>query len=353
MPITPSYVALLESGELTARVDALYKMLGACTICPHNCGNDRLRNNVARCHSGLLPIVSSSIKHLGEEPAIGGMHGVGNIFFGNCTLRCVYCQNFQISQNHRLERTNEVTIERLAAMMLELQGEGVHSIGLVSPSHFVPQIVAALEIAARNGLRLPLVYNTNAYDAVAVLRLLEGIVDIYLPDLKYADEATAYQFSKIRKYPEIARSAIVEMHRQVGSALLLDDAGVVARGLVIRHLVLPNDLAGSRESLAWVRDTLGSDITMSIMSQYFPAHKALTLPLLDRKIRESEYERVLLLLNKLALEQGWIQEYESAECYRPDFENRDRPFDRNAVNASGDGIPILTATNHKHQEDHG
>jgi len=309
-------------------------MLDACTICPHNCGNDRLKDEIARCYSGYLPIVSSYIPHFGEEPLLVGTHGVGNIFFGNCNLRCVYCQNYMISQSWRKEKKNEVSFERLAEMMVELQEQGCHEIGLVSPTHFVPQIVRSLEIAVQRGLRIPLIYNTNAYDSVEVLKLLDGIIDIYLPDLKYSEEDMGYQYSKVKDYPRIARAAIQEMHRQVGSKLLLGEDGLVKRGLIIRHLVLPNDIAGSKDSLRWVSSEFGRDVTLSVMSQYFPTHKALTTPLLDRKVRQSEYERILSYLAQLEMENGWAQEYEASEYYRPEFEDRERPFKGAAENFS-------------------
>lgn len=332
MSYVPSYVSLYKSGELRQRVDALEKMLERCSICPHDCGNNRLKDEIARCYSGYLPIVSAYTPHFGEEPALVGTNGVGNIFFGNCNLRCVYCQNYLISQNSKEERKNQVGFERLAEMMLELQVKGCHEIGLVSPTHFVPQIVRSLEIAASRGLTLPLIYNTNAYDSVEVLRLLDGIIDIYLPDLKYSDDEMGYQYSKIKEYPKHARAAIREMHRQVGSTFVLGEDGLVKRGLIIRHLVLPNDIAGSKDSLKWVATELGPRMTLSIMSQYFPTHRAATTPLLDRKIRQGEYERVLATLDALAMEHGWAQEYEASEYYRPEFEDRDRPFKGQAEN---------------------
>jgi putative pyruvate formate lyase activating enzyme len=322
----PSYIALHRSGELHRRADALETLLRGCTVCPLECGVDRLANEQARCYTGYLPVVSSWTLHFGEEPALGGTRGVGNIFFGNCNLRCVYCQNHAISQNHREERAHEKTFEELAGIMLALQEQGAHSIGLVSPSHVVPAIVRALAIAAERGLHLPLIYNTNAYDAPGVLRLLDGIVDIYLPDLKYAESDLALQYSKIDEYPRHARAAIVEMHRQVGPALVTDVDGVVRRGLIIRHLVLPNDLAGSRESLTWIRDTLGPEVTLSVMAQYYPAHRAATTPLLDRQVREREYERVLAILDELGLHNGWVQEQGASEHYRPEFDDRVDPF---------------------------
>jgi len=329
----PPYIKLYETGELRRRSEQLDSMLGSCTICPHNCGNNRLNNEIARCYSGYLPVVSAYTQHFGEEPGLVGTHGVGNVFFGNCNLRCVYCQNFEISQRWREERQHEVTFERLADIMMELQDKGCHSIGLVSPTHFVPQIVKSLVIAVEKGLRLPLVYNTNAYDNVEVLRLLDGVVDIYLPDLKYAHEQDGWKYSKIAGYPEAARAAIRQMHRQVGSDLVRGDDGLVKRGLIIRHLILPNDMAGSEDSIRWVHDTLGKDVTLSIMAQYYPTHKAKDMDLMNRKIYAGEYERVLRLLERLGMSNGWTQEWERAsEYYRPEFEDRTVPFKGDAQN---------------------
>jgi len=332
MTFVPSYVKLYHSGKLHRRVDALEAMLGACNICPHECGNNRLDDEISRCYSGYLPIVSSYTPHFGEEPALVGTHGVGNIFFGNCNLRCVYCQNYLISQNYKGERKNEVSFERLADMMLELQEKGCHEIGFVSPTHFVPQIIKSVAIAATQGLHLPLIYNTNAYDSCEVLRLLDGVIDIYLPDLKYSDDDMGYTYSKVRDYARHARTAIKEMHRQVGSELLFGEDCLVKRGLIVRHLVLPNDIAGSAETLKWLKSELAAGTTLSVMAQYFPTHKALTMPLVDRKIRHSEYEKVLLLLEKLGMENGWAQEFEASEYYKPEFEDRDRPFKGGADN---------------------
>lgn len=321
----PAYLALLRSGELLERAQTLEAMLSACDICPHDCRVDRLAGQIARCYSAYLPIVSSYCAHFGEEPGLVGERGVGNIFFGNCNLRCVYCQNHEISQRWKEERRSEVSCERLAEMMLELQERGCHAIGLVSPTHFVPQIIRSLALAAEAGLRLPLIYNTNTYDALPVLRLLEGIVDIYLPDMKYADDAAGWAYSKVPRYVEHSRAAIVEMHRQVGSALVWED-GLVRRGLIIRHLVLPNDLADSEATLRWIRDALGSDVTLSIMSQYYPTHKATDILLLSRGIREGEYHRVLALLDRFGFTNGWVQDFASQNFYRPDFSDRIQPF---------------------------
>src|SRR5678809_1097075 len=225
--MSPKYLTLLAENKLAERVEALERLLASCTVCPKDCGNDRLKDEIAACYSGRLPIVSSYTAHFGEEPCLSGTNGAGNIFFGNCNLRCVYCQNYQISQTWKTQKKNEVTHKRLAEMMLELQDRGCHNIGFVSPTHFAPQMARAILIAAENGLRLPIVYNTNAYDSVDVLRLLDCIVDIYLPDLKYAENEAGYLYSKVRDYAGYARAAVGEMHRQMGGSLVFDDDGLL------------------------------------------------------------------------------------------------------------------------------
>src|SRR5689334_16572128 len=209
--MTPRYLTLLKIGELERRVEALEAMLASCTVCPKDCSNNRLKDEIAACYSGRLPIVSSYTAHFGEEPCLSGTRGAGNIFFGNCNLRCVYCQNYQISQAHKQQIKNQVTHERLAEMMLELQTRGCHNINFVSPTHFAPQMARAILIAATQGLQVPIVYNTNAYDAVPVLKLLDGIVDVYLPDFKYADDESGYLYSKVSGYKEFSRAALREM----------------------------------------------------------------------------------------------------------------------------------------------
>ena len=326
----PSYLSLYETGELRRRVEALERLLERCTVCPRDCLNDRLQNEIAACYSGRLPVVSSYTAHFGEEPALVGKHGAGNVFFGNCNLRCVYCQNYQISQTHREQIKNEITHERLAEIMLELQGRGCHNINFVSPTHFAPQMARAVLLAAARGLTLPLVYNTNAYDSVAVLALLDGVVDVYLPDLKYADDAAGYEYSKVKSYTTHARQAIAEMYRQTGDELVYGADGLLKRGLVVRLLVLPNDLAGVRESLEWIRDSLSPRVAVSLMAQYYAANRAATderYTLLSRRITESEWLRALSALDELGIAEGWMQEYDgAAHYYRPDFSDRDTPF---------------------------
>ncbi len=324
------YLTLLAENKLEQRVLALEAMLAACNVCPKDCGNDRLNNEIAACYSGKLPIVSSYTAHFGEEPCLSGTNGAGNIFFGNCNLRCVYCQNYQISQTWKTQQKNEITCERLAEMMLELQSKGCHNIGFVSPTHFAPQMARAILIAAESGLRLPIVYNTNAYDSVEVLRLLDGIVDIYLPDLKYADSDAGFQYSKVRDYREHARAAIKEMHRQMGDTLVFSDDGLLKSGLMIRLLVLPNDIAGIEDNLRWIRDELGPKTAISLMAQYYATNKAASddrYILLSRRISEGEWFEAVSLLDDLGIEEGFMQEYESAShYYRPDFTDAEKPF---------------------------
>jgi putative pyruvate formate lyase activating enzyme len=326
----PTYLRLYETGELQRRAEALERLLERCTVCPLDCGNNRLRGELARCYSGALPVVSSYTAHFGEEPVLVGTKGAGNIFFGNCNLRCVYCQNYQISQTHREQTRNEVTHERLASMMLELQARGCHNVNFVSPTHFAPQMARAILIATEQGLRLPVVYNTNAYDSVEVLRLLDGVVDVYLPDLKYADSADGYAYSKVRDYTEHARRALKEMFRQTGDELVFDADGLLRRGLVVRLLVLPNDIAGVRDSLEWIRDELSPRVAVSLMAQYYATNKAATddrYVLLSRRITETEWLRAVSLLDELGMREGWMQEYDGAShYYRPDFDDPETPF---------------------------
>ena len=322
----PSYVNLHRSGELKRRVERLEARLASCDICPRECHVNRLENEHGFCHSGYLPIVSTICAHHGEEPAISGSRGSGTIFFGNCNMRCVYCQNYQISQNWRKQIANEMDFYKLAEGMLRIQNElGCHNINFVSPSHFVPQLVRAVLEAVPRGLRVPLVYNSSGYDSVASLKELDGIISVYLPDLRYASDKWAREFSRARDYVAHARAAIKEMYRQVGE-LVVDESGVAQRGLIVRHLILPNGIAGSEESLAWLAREVSPSVTVSIMAQYYPSHKAQRKHLLSRKISESEYDEVLRLLDKVGLENGWVQEMGSAENYLPDFEREGHPF---------------------------
>jgi len=323
----PGYLNLLADGELKKRVQALNALLADCTVCPRDCHVNRLNGKMGFCLAAEKPYVVSICDHHGEEPVLSGTNGSGTIFFGGCNLRCVFCQNYQISQRPRYFRKFAITVRELAKHLLYLQNElQVHNINFVSPSHFVPQMVESIYLAALDGLNLPIVYNTNAYDALPVLRLLEGIVDIYLPDFKYFDDAAAWQYSRVKNYVPVARQAIKEMFRQVG-LLKTDENGLAQKGLIIRHLILPNHLAESEHILAWIAQELSPQIAISLMSQYYPVHKAERFPLLNRKIRYAEYVRVTDVLQKWHMENGFVQEMEAPEYYLPDFEKEGHPFE--------------------------
>jgi len=326
----PGYIHLYHSGELKRRVEKLEAQLASCDICPRECRVNRLKDELGFCHSAYLPIVSSVCAHHGEEPALSGIRGSGTIFFGNCNMRCVYCQNYQISQNWKGQQSNAVDFHTLAENMLYLQDElGCHNINLVSPSHFVPQLVRAVLEAVPMGLKIPLVYNTNSFDSVKTLEELDGVIDVYLADLRYASDRWAKKFSQAPGYAGRAREAIKEMYRQVGE-LVMDESGLAQRGLIVRHLILPNGLAGSEDSLTWLAGEISPTVTVSLMSQYSPLHRALQIPRLARKISVSEYAAVLKLLDKLGLENGWVQEMGASENYLPDFEREGHPFSLSA-----------------------
>lgn len=299
-----NYLALFESGELHRRVRLAYRRLRACDLCPHECGVDRIRGEQGVCGAGLLPKIASANVHSGEEPPISGTRGSGTIFLTGCSLKCLFCQNFPISQQGN---GVELTTRSLADRMLRLQRKGVHNINFVTPTHYLPQILAALWLAIPEGFRLPLVWNTSGYEKVHVLQLLDGVVDIYLPDMKYADDATALRLSSAPGYRNFNRTAVAEMFRQVGH-LQLDQQGLAVKGLIIRHLVLPNGMAGTRETLGWIASSLGPETHISMMKQYFPAHLAPDTPGFDRKITDDEYDEAVEYLEAFNLENGWVQD---------------------------------------------
>jgi putative pyruvate formate lyase activating enzyme len=324
----PKYLETYKSGSLKEKAERLEARLASCDLCPHRCWVNRSKDEQGFCHSGLLPIVSSYCAHSGEEPALSGTKGSGTIFFGNCNMRCLYCQNFQISQNPEEQKKNQVEPTVLAKYMLSLQDEsGCHNINLVSPSHFVPQIVKALLEAIPQGLHIPLVYNTGGYDSLETVLCLEGIVDIYLPDMRYASDAIAGELSGVKDYVGRNREVIKEMHRQVGN-LRLDEFEIAQSGLIVRHLILPEGLAGSAESLTWLAREVSPDTTLSIMSQYYPCFKAREVAKLARTITYEEYRKVVDLMDNLGLENGWLQEMDAPSNYLPDFERKGHPFDR-------------------------
>ncbi len=301
MPIEPSYLGLERSGELHRRVEALTALERPCRLCPRECRADRATAERGWCGAGLRASLVSRGPHHGEESCLSGWRGSGTIFLGHCNLRCIYCQNSDISQDHETARRHEVADERLADAMLDLQALGCHNINWVSPGHQAAALARALEIAVAAGLRLPIVYNTNAYDSLETLRLLDGVVDIYMPDLKYADEAVAARLSHAPDYVARARDAIREMQRQVGY-LQLDDRAIARRGVLLRLLVLPGNLAGVEATLMWIAETLGRAATVNLMSQYHPAHNAASDARLRRPLRSEEYEEALACARRLGLE---------------------------------------------------
>jgi putative pyruvate formate lyase activating enzyme len=294
----PAYLQLLHSGELKRRVVEAYTRLEACDICARECGvNRRHSPEGTGCHTGERAVVSSSGPHFGEEEPLVGRGGSGTIFFTWCNLSCQFCQNADISQ---LGHGHEVEPEELAQMMLSLQSQGCHNINFVSPSHVVPQILAGLLIAAQAGLHLPLVYNSGGYDSLKTLALLDGVVDIYMPDMKYADPKVARRYSKISDYPAVNQAAVKEMHRQVGD-LTEDRQGVARRGLLVRHLVLPDGLAGTPGVVSFLRDEISPNTYINVMQQYRPCYRAHELPSLDRRISNQEYAEAVRLAQEAGL----------------------------------------------------
>jgi len=299
-----NYVDLYNSGELLQRVKTAYQRLRSCDLCPHDCGVDRIAGKRGMCRSGYLPKIAAASVHRGEEPPISGTKGSGTIFFSGCTLRCLFCQNFPISQ---LGNGEEISTRELAARMLRLQRQGVHNVNFVTPTHFLPQILAGLWLAIPHGFALPLVWNSSGYEKVDALALLDGIISIYLPDMKYSDDAEAVALSGAPGYRDINRKAVLEMHRQVGQ-LQVDEQGIATRGLIIRHLVLPEGKAGSAETLPWIAANPGPETHVALMSQYFPAGQALIRAGIDRPIHHEEYEAAVAALDVAGLENGWVQE---------------------------------------------
>ena len=307
----PSYLNLSKK-ELNSRIEKLFKIPNQsegpdkvsekCEICPRKCGVNRIKNQKGFCQLGFLPKVSAYHPHFGEEKPLVGFFGSGTIFFTSCNLTCIYCQNYEISQ---LRIGEEVSFEKLAEIMIELQAKGCHNINLVTPTPQIAQILKALPVAIDRGLKLPLVYNTNAYDSVETLKLLDGIIDIYMPDAKYSNNKIALKYSKAPNYFELMKKAIKEMHRQVGDLKLKIDQkgieGLAYRGLLIRHLVLPNGLAGTEKIMEFIANEISKDTFLNLMSQYFPYFQAKKFPELNRPITEEEYREAIALARKAGL----------------------------------------------------
>jgi len=284
----PAYLALYRSGELQRRAQQAIEQLAACRLCPRNCGVDRLSDRKAACKTGRHAVTSSCFAHRGEEDCLRGWNGSGTIFFAWCNLRCVFCQNFETSQ---LGEGVTTAPQRLAALMLRLQDSGCHNINFVTPEHVVPQVLEALVIAVEHGLHLPIVYNTSAYDSAESLRLLAGVVDIYMPDFKFWDEQLSLKYLKARDYPEAARRAITEMHRQVG-ALKFDENGIALRGVLVRHLVMPGCLDDTKTILRFLAEEVSPYTYVNLMAQYYPSNKVSfdKYPELNRRLTLEEYQ---------------------------------------------------------------
>jgi len=292
-----AYLELHRSGELRQRVVAALQLLENCRVCPHGCGVNRLAGDAGRCRTSRQAALSSYGAHFGEERPLVGSGGSGTIFFANCNLNCLFCQNYCTSH---LGEGSDVSREQLAEVMLSLQSSGCHNINLVSPSHVVPQVLEALELAAGSGLHLPLVYNSGGYDSVETLRILDGIIDIYMPDMKYDDDEIADRLSGCKGYPHYNRAAVKEMHRQVGD-LEMDEQGVARRGLLVRHLVLPQGLAGTRGIVDYISRDISGDTYVNVMAQYHPCYRAFEVPGLERRVSYAELAEALSLARAAGL----------------------------------------------------
>ncbi len=293
------------------------EMLRNCRICPRDCGVDRTKGETGVCRADDKIKLAKAYPHLWEEPCISGTRGSGTVFFSRCNLRCKFCQNYKISQE---DFGKEVTTEQLAGIFLNLQDEGVHNINLVTATIYIPQVAGAIAAARENGLAVPVVYNTNSYETVEALKLLDGLVDVYLPDLKYFDDKMAFAYSSAPHYFDTATAAIMEMFRQTGE-VVLDDDGIIEKGLIIRHLMMPGRLEDSKLILDWIRHNLPIGVYVSIMCQYVPLFKAREIPDLNKRVTEKEYKSIVDYFFNIGLENGYIQEMDSAsDEYVPDFD---------------------------------
>ena len=292
------------------------EILKMCTLCPHECKVNRLENNNGRCRAGKNVKIGLTQVHKFEEPCISGEFGSGTVFFTGCNLSCVFCQNYKISQEYK---GREITIEELADEFISLQEKNVNNINLVTGFMYVPQIIEAIKIAKEKGLDIPIVYNTSGYESVETLKLLEGYVDIYLPDFKYYYNELGEEYSKVKKYFEVVTDAINEMRRQQPENIF-DENGIMKKGIIIRHLVLPNHIRNSKRVLKYIKDEFGKDTLISVMAQYFPSNIANKYENINRKLNEEEYDSILEYLEILGLEHGVVQDLEyEEEKYVPDF----------------------------------
>lgn len=323
----PGWARLARSGNLEDRIRRLRELASPCRLCPRDCQVPRLQGALGHCRTGPGAPVASATAHFGEEPEISGTRGSGTVFFTGCSLRCLYCQNHQISQGTDMARKDPSSPGDLARIYRSLQDRGVHNLNWVTPSHVVPWALEGLLEAASLGVDLPLVYNTSGYDALATLQVLEGVVDVYLADLRYGDDEAATICSGAPDYVPASRAAIREMARQVGTENSLGPDGLLRRGLVIRLLVLPNDLASIRDSLAFLKAELGTGVRIALMAQYFPAHRAAEEPLLSRPVSAGEYWRAVEWADRMGFHNVLVQEFEAQRFYRPDFQRPQEPFE--------------------------
>ncbi len=315
---------VLSTSQIRDRAAEARRIARQCRMCPRECGVDRGAGEQGFCGAGSGPTIASIVPHFGEEPPLTGEGGAGTIFFSMCNLCCVYCQNYRISQEGHGQ---PVTVEDLAGEILGLQQRGCSTVEPVSPTHHLPAFLDALALAMERGLTLPVVYNTNGFEATHTLELLAGIVDVYLPDLKYASDEAAVRFSGVDHYVETARKAVLAMHAQVGD-IEVDSRGNALRGLVLRHLVLPEDVSGTYSTLHWIAEDLPETVTLSLMAQYSPLYRAMQFPPLDRRLTPREYDSAVDLAWDLGLENVFVQELASRDQGIPDF-SRDDPFDWN------------------------
>lgn len=297
MSLKPKYIKLLQNGNLLKKVEEAEKHFTHCNLCPHKCGVDRT-NEVGICRSGDKVIVSSYGPHLGEESVLVGHRGSGTIFFGYCNMSCVFCQNYKISFHGEGDTLSN---ETLSNIMLSLQNDyGCHNINLVTPTHFVPNILKAIYLAAKKGLKLPIVYNTGGYESMNTLKILEGVINIYMPDFKYNSPESSKRYSKVSNYPQIAKKALKEMDRQVGG-LKTDDKNIAYRGLLIRHLMLPSGLKDTKKVLDFIKDELSSDVLVNLMDQYRPSYKAFEYKEISKKLSPQEYREAYRYGEELGL----------------------------------------------------
>jgi putative pyruvate formate lyase activating enzyme len=300
----PSYLALYANGKLNRRIKQVYALLESCCLCPRRCGVNRIEDKKGFCKTGRLARVYSYMPHFGEEPPISGQRGSGAIFFSGCNMICVYCQNYKFSQ---LGQGRQIEAEELAQFMIDLQNSGCHNINLVTPTHVLPQILEALSLGIPRGLKLPLVYNTSGYELSEIIKLLDGIVDIFLCDMRYAEDKESAKYSKASDYSKYNRAAIKQMHQQVGTAKM-DKQGIITRGLIIRHLVLPENISGTKEIMRFIANEVSHQAYISLMSQYVPCNKAEEFPELSRRISEQEYILAQEIMINSGLSNGWLQE---------------------------------------------